>query len=258
MSAGSAIAIALLTPAMAMALPSQPSLPARSPERSTTQGTQTETLLAFQTPQYGVRLFRQRGILRLNLYNRQTNKVDLRGMPMQQTVTDTGIVYTNLQGDAAYSVIVAPDGSAYWLKIQQGDRVTYNQQVQNQRAQASEEPRTPDQERSVNSFPASSRSRRQVAARSQPENLTIAHFQTRNYAVRLYDQNGELRMNVYNRQTDRVELRASPVHLNSADSSATYSNPNGDLIYSVTVLPVGGYRLVISQQNRVIHSEQGN
>jgi hypothetical protein len=125
-----------VTPLPVTPLPVTP-LPARSP-LPMTPTPQTETLLSFQTRQYAVRLFRQQGILRLNLYNRQTDTVELRGMPMQQAVTNTGIVYTNLQGQDTYSVIVAPDGSAYWLKIQQGDRLTYNERVQH--PQASEKP----------------------------------------------------------------------------------------------------------------------
>ncbi|HEY9640775.1 MAG TPA: hypothetical protein V6C57_09840, partial [Coleofasciculaceae cyanobacterium] len=245
------------------ALPvAQPSLPARSPAVSPqtpqtqmpqTETPQTETLLSFQTGQYAVKIFRQQGILRLNLYNRQTNQVELRGMPMQQAVTDTGIIYTNLQGEALYSVMVAPDGSAYWLKIQQGDRVTYNERVQHvQAAEAAPADHPPSGMR-----PSDAPVRQQAASRPGLDDTTLANFQTRKYVVRIYDQNGELRMNVYNKQSDRVELRAAPVRLNYSGSSTTYSNPNGERIYSVRVSPAGNYHFLITQKDRIVYNERG-
>ncbi|MBI4780125.1 MAG: hypothetical protein HY785_02255 [Oscillatoriophycideae cyanobacterium NC_groundwater_1537_Pr4_S-0.65um_50_18] len=215
-----------------------------------------ETLLTFETPQYAVRLFRQRGILRLNLYNRQTDRVEQRGMPMQQTVIDTGIIYTNLQGEADYTIAVAPDGSSYELKIQQGDRITYSQRIQNQQAKPAP---TESQPVAPPAEPPSSPPVQQSATALQPslDNATIARFQTPKYVVRIYSQDDQVRMNLYNRRTDQVELKAVAVKSTSSPSSTTYAYLSGNFIYTATVMPIGGYRLVVTQGDRIIYNEQG-
>ncbi len=224
-----------------------PALP-NTPPASDSLG---ETLLQFQTRQYAVRIFRRQGILRLNLYNRQTDQVEQREVPMQQTVADLGIVYTNLQGEAAYTVTVAPDGSAYDLKIQQGDRLIYSDRVQGKRV-ATETP-TPEPQPAPSNQPSS----RAVALQPVLESETIAQFQTPKYAVRIYSRNDELRMNLYNRRTDKVELKAVPVESARSGSSSTYSYPSGSFVYTVTIMPIGGYRFAVRQGDRVIYNEQG-
>ncbi|HEY9629656.1 MAG TPA: hypothetical protein V6C84_20320 [Coleofasciculaceae cyanobacterium] len=215
-----------------------------------------ETLLTFETPQYAVRLLRQRGILRLNLYNRQTDRVEQRGLPMQQTVIDTGIVYTNLQGEADYTITVTPDGGSYELKIQQGDRITYSQRVQNRQASS---PPTESQPASPLAEPPSSPPVQQSATALQPslDNATIARFQTPKYVVRIYSQDDQVRMNLYNRRTDQVELKAVAVKSTSSTSSTTYAYLSGNFVYTATVRPIGGYRLVVTQGDRIIYNEQG-
>ncbi len=226
-----------------------------------------ETLLEFQTRQYAVRIFRQRGILRLNLHNRQTAQVEQRNVPMRQTVTDTGIIYTNLQGETVYTVTVAPDGSAYDLKIQQDDRPIYSDRVQSDRVQSDRvqsdqiqsdrvaTTETPTQAtRSTNSNPPSNRA---VALQPVLDSETIARFETSKYAVRIYSRNDELRMNLYNRRTDKVELKAVPVKSTHSSSSTTYSYLSRNLVYAATVMPIGGYHLVVTQGDRVIYNEQG-
>jgi len=245
---GTAIAPALPNPAT-------PSVPALG-----------ETLLTFQTRQYAVRIFRQRGILRLNLYNRQTDRVEQRDRPMRQTVTDAGIIYTNLQGEMDYIITVAPDGSAYTLKIQQGDRLTYTEHVrregQNQQG-ASPEALTQTNQPTANLNQPSRlnqrQSERQQASALQPvlDSETIARFQTPKYGVRIYSRDNEVRMNLYNRRTDKVELKAVPVKSTRSSSSITYSYPSGNFVYAATIMPIGGYRLMVTQSDRVIYNEQG-
>ena len=216
-----------------------------------------ETLLEFQTRQYAVRIFRQRGILRLNLYNRQTDQVEQRNVPMRQTVTDIGIIYTNLQGETVYTVTVAPDGSAYDLKIQQGDRSVYSNRVQSDRVQSDRvtPTETPTQTtRSTNLNPPGNRA---VALQPALDSETIARFETSKYAVRIYSRNDELRMNLYNRRTDKVELKAVPVKSTHSSSSTTYSYLSRNLVYAATVMPIGGYHLVVTQGDRVLYNEQG-
>lgn len=224
-----------------------PALP-NTPPASDSLG---ETLLKFQTRQYAVRIFRRQGILRLNLYNRQTDQAEQRDVPMQQTVANIGIVYTNLQGEASYTVTVAPDGSAYDLKIQQGDRLIYSDRVQGERV-ATETP-TPEPQPATSNPPSS----RAVALQPVLESETIARFQTPKYAVRIYSRNDELRMNLYNRRTDKVELKAVPVESAHSSSSSSYSYPSGSFVYTATVMPIGGYRFTVRQGDRVIYNEQG-
>ncbi|MBD3883926.1 hypothetical protein IFO70_19410 [Phormidium tenue FACHB-886] len=246
------------------------------------------TVLTFQTDRYAVRLFRQAGDLRMNLYNREGDTMEQREMPMQVNIADAAITFTN-RGNRAklYSVQVTPDGSQYRLMIREGDRVTYNQQVQGQQATAPastsppQAPEAPSPAAPVPQLPGSAAAETTVPPQDRssvpdsvsggagtppqidpasppiPASATVATFQTAKYAVRIYDENGELRMNVYNRGTDKVELQAAPVEVSRSDQRTTYINPAGDLTYAVTVLPVGGYRLEVSRNDRVIYSQPG-
>ena len=230
------------------------------------------TVLAFDTSQYTVRIFRQAGDLRMNLYNRQADKAEQTNLPMQVHVADTGITFTN-RGDRStvYSVEVAPDGSKYRLKIQQGDRVTYNQQVAHTPAptasaspavpapllpspmpsvQPSVQPVTPTATAAAPTIVPPSTSSQDLAPRQPiptnpviPDSATIAKFQTAKYVVRIYDDSGEVRMNIYNRSTNQLELKASPVQSTRSGQNTTYTNPSGALTYAAIVEPVGGYRL---------------
>ncbi len=249
---------------------SQPAAPAPAPDAI------DATVLAFETDQYTVRIFRQTGDLRMNLFNRQANKVEKNDVPMLVSVTDTGITFTN-RGDRStvYLVGVAPDGSKCRLTIQQGDRVTYNQQVPHTPASVASSPSpAPSPEPSPVPSPAAplppspappSTSSSDLTPRQSalpvepniPDSTTIAKFQTSKYAVRVYDDSGELRMNIYNRLTSQVELKAAPVESTRSGQNTTYTSPSDSLVYTAIVAPVGGYRLQVRQGDRAIYSELG-
>jgi hypothetical protein len=270
--------------------PSSPALSSPAPDAI------DATVLAFETSQYSVRIFRQSGDLRMNLYNRQADKAEQNNLPMLVHVADTGITFTN-RGDRStvYSVGVAPDGSNYRLTIQQGDRVIYNQQVAHAPAATPSPvarpepslapspnaqiplapPPVPTPASSASPAASPSTSSRDLAPRQLapdpsaapadatiPDSATIALFQTAKYAVRIYDDSGELRMNLYNRRTDKVELKAAPVQAARVGQTATAytnlaGNSAGSLVYTAIVEPVGGYRLQVRQGDRVIYSELG-
>ncbi|NJR59787.1 MAG: hypothetical protein HC769_13635 [Cyanobacteria bacterium CRU_2_1] len=86
---------------------------------------------------------------------------------------------------------------------------------------------------------------------------TIVLFETDRYVVRIIRQNGQLAMNIYNKSTDRVELRAIPVQATDSDEGTTYSNPAGAINYAATVLSDGAYRLIINRGDRTLYNEQG-
>jgi hypothetical protein len=233
------------------------------------------TVLSFETEQYTVRIFRRSGDLWMNLFNRQANKVEKNDVPMLVSVLEKGITFTN-RGDRStvYLIEVAPDGSQYRLKIQQGDRLTYNQQVAHAPAPspapssapspapspaAPSPPAAPPSPAppSTSSSDLTPRQSALPAEPSIPDSATIAKFQTSKYAVRVYDDSGELRMNVYNRLTNAVELKAAPAESTPSGQNMTYTSPSGSLIYIAIVAPVGGYRLQVRQGDQAIYSELG-
>ena len=240
------------------------------------------TVLSFETEQYNVRVFRRSGDLWMNLFNRQANKVEKNDVPMVVSVLAKGITFTN-RGDRStvYLIEVAPDGSQYRLKIQQGDRLTYNQPVAHAPASvaaspspasspaASPPPAVPPSPAlpSTSSSDLTPRQSALPAEPSIPDSATIAKFQTSKYAVRVYDDSGELRMNIYNRLINQVELKAAPVESTRSGQNTTYTSPSDtspsdtspsdSLIYTAIVAPVGGYRLQVRQGDRAIYSELG-
>lgn len=54
----------------------------------------TSTIVSFQTQSYAVRVFSRSGQLRLNLFNRRTNTVALKEVPVQSKTQEDGTVYT--------------------------------------------------------------------------------------------------------------------------------------------------------------------
>jgi outer membrane biosynthesis protein TonB len=54
----------------------------------------TSTIVSFQTQSYAVRVFSRSGQLRLNLFNRRTNTVALKEVPVQSKAQEDGTVYT--------------------------------------------------------------------------------------------------------------------------------------------------------------------
>ncbi|GAB4468526.1 MAG: hypothetical protein OHK0037_26190 [Elainellaceae cyanobacterium] len=52
------------------------------------------TLSFFQTPNYAVRLFSRNGNILMNLFNRQTNRLELGGVPTTAAIDPEGIAYT--------------------------------------------------------------------------------------------------------------------------------------------------------------------
>jgi hypothetical protein len=222
-----------------------------------------ETTVSFQTSRYAVRVYRQQGLWRMNVYNIQTDRVEARGLIVQVRPSDTGVTITNVQGDPLYFILVAPDGSQYRLTVRQRNQVTHNEQVANPNARnrtaQAEAPETGAQSLPQSDRPAAPETRSPLVTADQlmPEPETIFAFQTRKYAVRVYSQSNELRMNVYNRATDQVELQGGAIRSTRSGNQTIYSNLSGPLIYSVMVLPIGGYRLEVSQRERVIYSEPG-
>jgi hypothetical protein len=82
----------------AAATPSPASSPAPSPDPGGTPAQPsdpaTSTIVTFQTQSYAVRLFSRSGQLRLNLFNRKTNSMALKEVPVQSKTQDDGTVYT--------------------------------------------------------------------------------------------------------------------------------------------------------------------
>jgi Bacterial SH3 domain len=68
--------------------------------------------------------------------------------------------------------------------------------------------------------------------------VDIVAFKTPNYAVRVFSEAGQLRMNLYNRKSQQVVLDAAPVESKNSGKTTTYSY-GSDLKVTVTV-PVSG------------------
>jgi Bacterial SH3 domain len=68
--------------------------------------------------------------------------------------------------------------------------------------------------------------------------VVIVAFKTPNYAVRVFSEAGQLRMNLYNRKSQQVVLEAVPVESKNSGKTTTYSY-SSDLKVTVAV-PVSG------------------
>lgn len=81
-------------------------LPAESNEPSSA----SSTVVSFQTPSYSVRIFSQSGQLRLNLYNRKTNKIALQAVPVESKSAGDGSTYNYITNDLKINVLVPATG----------------------------------------------------------------------------------------------------------------------------------------------------
>ncbi len=61
------------------------------PPDSTVQ--RTTNILAFETVEYAVRVFRQAGNLYMNLHNKQTDRTDLQQVPVTRVQPSNGVIY---------------------------------------------------------------------------------------------------------------------------------------------------------------------
>jgi Bacterial SH3 domain len=87
-----------------------------------------------------------------------------------------------------------------------------------------------------------------TAASSTPStasdgSTTIAAFQTTTYAVRLFSKSGQLRLNLFNRNTQEMALESVPVQSKSSSEGTTYSYQNE---VKVTILVPTSGKPVIS------------
>jgi hypothetical protein len=88
-----------------------------------------ETMLAFQTTDYSVRVVRLVEQLYMNVYNRKTNRLELDRGLVRVTQTDTGILYTTVLGHQTYQAIVSdvPSDDRYRLVILAGHNSIYDE-----------------------------------------------------------------------------------------------------------------------------------
>jgi hypothetical protein len=70
----------------------------------------SSTVVSFQTPSYSVRIFSQSGQLRLNLYNRKTNKIALQAVPVESKSAGDGSTYNYITNDLKINVLVPATG----------------------------------------------------------------------------------------------------------------------------------------------------
>lgn len=85
-----------------------------------------ESLLAFETDRYEVRVFWLLERLHMNVYNKSTRRVELNRVLAAEVEAETGTTYTNVLGRLKYEVVRLPEGE-YRLVIQSGDRILYDE-----------------------------------------------------------------------------------------------------------------------------------
>ena len=98
---------------------------------------------------------------------------------------------------------------------------------------------------------------------SAPE--TIAYFrpfqwlnvQSNTYTIRLYDQQGQMYMDVANRQTGEKLISRAVAESVRSQESITYLNRSGDTCYQVKVFATGYYIVEVNHNGRTIAHERG-
>ncbi len=77
------------------------------------------------------------------------------------------------------------------------------------------------------------------ANESSSASATITSFKTPSYAVRVFSQSGQLRLNLYNLKTNKIALQAVPVESKSSGDGSTYSYLTNDLQINILVPATG-------------------
>jgi hypothetical protein len=89
-----------------------------------------ETVLAFQTADYTVRIVRLTEQLYMNVYNRKTDRLELNRGLARSSQTEEGTLYTTVLGNRVYQSIVADDqtdADRYRLVILAGRNPIYDE-----------------------------------------------------------------------------------------------------------------------------------
>jgi hypothetical protein len=85
-----------------------------------------ETILAFETADYTVRIVQLTGQLYMNVYNRKTDRVELNRGLVRSTQSEEGTLYTTVHGTRVYQSIVDTEGR-YRLVILAGRNSVYDE-----------------------------------------------------------------------------------------------------------------------------------
>jgi hypothetical protein len=182
-----------IVPSLAQPLP-------RIQESETTQN------VLFRTKNYVAQIIWRRGIPYMSVSNngwRVLSDVRATVLP-QRGVADSWTTYVGVSGDYLAYVRVRPPGEAAIAVTLAGRRVT------EEYAQA----------------PAPKRS---IRATTTPEN-TIFALETLEYAVRVFQQQNGLFMNLYNKKTETVDLKRVPVTLVNTSDAKIYRHDGNSTI----------------------------
>ncbi len=103
--------------------------PTVTPPSESNEPTSSNTIVSFQTVSYAVRVFSQSGQLRLNLFNRKTNRIALRSAPVQSKSVGDGTTYSYITNDLQVNVIVPETGQPTLMAIALGDTLKEQPEV---------------------------------------------------------------------------------------------------------------------------------
>lgn len=85
-----------------------------------------ESVAAFETDDYTVRIVRLSEQLYMDVYNKRNSRQELSRVPVRWEDSEDGTIYSNLLGHMVYQATLAPDGE-YRLLINFGDRTLYDE-----------------------------------------------------------------------------------------------------------------------------------
>ncbi len=194
------------------------------------QGTQSggtsqtqETALEFATDRYRVRVYRQNGQLFMNLFDMQTQVLEFNGVPAEvaprRSTDDNWRSYVNSLGEFQAYARSNPNGDTELEFLARGQQ-TY---IANGADAAGSDITNP---------PASPPNQAQ-------ENILM--FDTDDYAVRVYRQNGELYMNLFDKRTTALVFQNTPAEVmlpRSADDNwRSYVNSRGEFQAFARIAP---------------------
>ncbi|HEY9828846.1 MAG TPA: SH3 domain-containing protein [Stenomitos sp.] len=107
----------------------------------------------------------------------------------------------------------------------------------------------PPQPAPSKSEPSEPSSATSASAESPSSTGTVVAFSTSTYAVRVFSEAGQLRMNLYNRKSQQVALKSGPVESKSSKTGTTYTysgDGNSDLQVVVSV-PLEGLPMLTAK-----------
>ncbi|MDX2230298.1 MAG: hypothetical protein NW220_11715 [Leptolyngbyaceae cyanobacterium bins.349] len=181
----------------------------------------------FRTQSYVAQIIWRRGIPYMTVSNNGWRVLaDVRAQVLPaRGIADSWTTYTAISGDYLASVRISATGQGAIAVTQAGRRVT------------EEYAKTTSRQKSI-------------PLQTAPQASTLMAFETPDYAVRVFQQQGKVWMNLYNKNTAALDLSQVPVTLVNTSGATVYRHDGASTIQAREDVR-GGRSLLILRDNAI-------